>query len=1016
MNKELVLSEAKKIFSQFETLDEGIFRAHLLLGSDKPAGIYYLDLSENEIEDFPSYQNKLLGKNFFETDSYLQWNNYLIILRENFDEVKKEQIELDDKYARKYIFNQSQFIDFFTLEESNAAIESNIVNKWKSQLKNADLQEVYGDDYITHIHERFIENLTLKNNDQKEFESDEVDTSNISTIDFLNLSNQFRPFPKPKKDFEFGKANLIFGSNGVGKTSILEAIELIICGKNFRDPKKKYPANCLEYRINHEDKMLKYVNNDPTFYRKRDETWYANIYPTGNNLQAAFNRYNFFNTDAAYDFANGSNSKQIKEALYNLILGKEYNHIKERAKKTLVRLKKEFKDLNTSKLEKENLITELNAELKSEDSNSNFSELSNSIIKASLKFKNVAKIENLNDQHSSIELAANNIRSILAQIKTKNISFTSFNEIDSLISKTEKEIKLIIDSIKKNTDFKNQIKDKREILKNITYQRTILARCSKYFQNEVFFNLKTHKKNLEYLRKRSTDLTVLAGKFARIELEQLDQSKSYAELFDSITKLNIKLEKEKESINKEIQTQLEKLDSLNSLVSEIKTLGIKYLITDNTANSCPLCKTTYSFLELKDRFSKSVDEDRISDNSELIKKLSKLESELKSNIDYLQNLKRVSETFTHLEFENPSTINLSDIFQAINNLTQETIQINNELMLKENLDELVITTNVSIEEFEELSTNLKLLSPELSFTFSNEDNFKLLIKSNNDKAAQLNKEISDLTKNIDSSVSNTLSSLNKTDGILLSDLLEEHTNRLNTIKSVQELSLDIKTNLEYSDKDSIDSIEIMISNLIMNLDTFKGQEVKRKYIEKLKARVSTVSKKLEQEMLGFVRLETAVQTLENIENEQDKEVENFIKSNTAEIVDIFKNIHSPKEFVEIKFDKKSVKLVDNIGKTRSLVEISTGQRSALALSIFISLNRKLKSPSIIMFDDPISFIDDFNALSFLDFLRYFVIKENKQIFLATANKKLAMLFRKKFAYLENDFKYYELERKTELFT
>jgi len=63
-----------------------------------------------------------------------------------------------------------------------------------------------------------------------------------------------------------------------------------------------------------------------------------------------------------------------------------------------------------------------------------------------------------------------------------------------------------------------------------------------------------------------------------------------------------------------------------------------------------------------------------------------------------------------------------------------------------------------------------------------------------------------------------------------------------------------------------------------------------------------------------------------------------------------------------------------------------------------------------MFDDPVAFIDDLNALSFLDYLRFHVLKSEKQIFFATANTRLVHLFEKKFAFLEDDFKQWHLER------
>ena len=64
-----------------------------------------------------------------------------------------------------------------------------------------------------------------------------------------------------------------------------------------------------------------------------------------------------------------------------------------------------------------------------------------------------------------------------------------------------------------------------------------------------------------------------------------------------------------------------------------------------------------------------------------------------------------------------------------------------------------------------------------------------------------------------------------------------------------------------------------------------------------------------------------------------------------------------------------------------------------------------------MFDDPVSFVDDLNILSFLDYLRYFVLKEGKQIFFATASKRLGSLFEHKFDFLgEADFKKWHLKR------
>lgn len=106
-------------------------------------------------------------------------------------------------------------------------------------------------------------------------------------------------------------------------------------------------------------------------------------------------------------------------------------------------------------------------------------------------------------------------------------------------------------------------------------------------------------------------------------------------------------------------------------------------------------------------------------------------------------------------------------------------------------------------------------------------------------------------------------------------------------------------------------------------------------------------------------------------------------------------------------------MTDLNNNRRELNEISTGQKTALALSIFLSLNNLLTdAPNIILFDDPVAHVDDMNMLSFVDYLRELVIKSGLQIFFATANNDLTFLFRKKFEFLGDNFKMISLQRNT----
>jgi ABC-type cobalamin/Fe3+-siderophores transport system ATPase subunit len=79
--------------------------------------------------------------------------------------------------------------------------------------------------------------------------------------------------------------------------------------------------------------------------------------------------------------------------------------------------------------------------------------------------------------------------------------------------------------------------------------------------------------------------------------------------------------------------------------------------------------------------------------------------------------------------------------------------------------------------------------------------------------------------------------------------------------------------------------------------------------------------------------------------------------------------------------------------------------------MFLAMNAQVRGgPRALILDDPISHIDDLNALSFLDYLRNLVLHSKRQVFFATADEKMAGLFSHKFAFLGKEFRTIELQR------
>jgi ABC-type dipeptide/oligopeptide/nickel transport system ATPase subunit len=134
----------------------------------------------------------------------------------------------------------------------------------------------------------------------------------------------------------------------------------------------------------------------------------------------------------------------------------------------------------------------------------------------------------------------------------------------------------------------------------------------------------------------------------------------------------------------------------------------------------------------------------------------------------------------------------------------------------------------------------------------------------------------------------------------------------------------------------------------------------------------------------------------------------------GQINEVFSRIHSPQEYEYVGNPSVLLRTADGHAP-RTLDQVSTGQRAAFALSIFLARNRTAASaPPVLLIDDPIAHIDDLNALSFLDYLRDLAVNSGRQIFFATADTRVASLFSKKFSFLGESFKTITLVRSTQV--
>ncbi|MCK7559474.1 AAA family ATPase [Chitinophaga sedimenti] len=440
MEKEFILDVARSEWRNVEMVHQNIYKGNWMSVGQNRAAICYLDLDGEEVFDnFKGYQERLLSGEFYNNPGGIQWNFYLFVIRDSFEGKDKKLIENDEIYARKYLLEPKEFKNFFRLEKGSDTPAPNVLANWKAELEQAGLIETYQDTTITSATKRFIEGNPVPSIQKR----DATTTNNVvrlQKIDRLILNASYRQYPNVRQ-YQFGAMNLITGVNGVGKTSILEAIELSICGKIFRDSSVEFPTNSLTMYANGSNSPFPFSPSNLGLYRDRDRQWYGNSTMRTSELFLSFNRFNYYNADAARDFTEGNTEQGIQEAVSNIVLGADFSRIIDRVDKFLLALRPALNSL-TTQLQKQRDVKE----------------------KSQAK---VAAFQSTGD----VKLLAERITQELSELRpvhADKISIDSLGSVDLLIN--ELEIRLepfersshVIDSITSHTHETTKLRDEKK--------------------------------------------------------------------------------------------------------------------------------------------------------------------------------------------------------------------------------------------------------------------------------------------------------------------------------------------------------------------------------------------------------------------------------------------------------------------------------------------------------------------------------------------------------------------------
>lgn len=1040
MNSSAIESRLGDVFPNHKKIGPSILRAERLVGQSRYS-ILFFDYSNRILEkdfDLLEYQNRIVSPEYYKTDGALQWNHYLIFIVPNgttkrfprFTDLKRH-VELDKLFARKYLIEESDLERYVAPESTinlvvDVPAESSPYNRWVSELSAVDLDGLHlGADYTAVLNGLLI-GKPIKDK-PKVVGRDSDDTRNLTapnrTIEDLIISDFKRPRPKPDS-YPLGTFTLLHGPNGTGKTSFLEAIEICLCGMTARNPKFKDDGIRVGIRYQGSKAIDYYEPDNLQKYRDRDLVWYENRYDGKNRINESFIKYNFFDTDNAARLSSDHDTrKELTNAFVSLSLGDKVNYLEERMSRFQKTLKTEINKLEKARIDQEKRKSGIVTFIKS---------LEGTKIDIASSYEQLVAEYRESKFRSDIAPIAEVLKSNLSTFVERSLTDLAHIEktifwlpVISSVSLTESKQSLEKDYLAVDSATQN-LKALSAEMKQIQHSLTILKPA-----RDALGRLEAYKKTVDVTKivglsqnlsaqesvvKRLVGVLDMVNEF---ELEVKVSRSGPDEALEEIAKLKRASELELKAIQSELSRNKTLANKSNQLIAEIKSKAKELLIGSPGLEDCPLCGTKHAAGILK----------QIVEGSNAVEKsIEILQSTLENQAKLLQEIKLYSDAQVRLlalvsasrglppDIKITDISNLSEVSAKIDGLIKEE-----EKKLKELRDtsSLLEMFDFSESEYTELVSCLEKAKIFLDVSDQDKNWADSLRHKIEQKSTELEGSQVHIEKGIADSNALVADIRSRYDASFSQEELRvEVSRRRALVDDALDLLSPIAAVIELRNDASINELHRRFSRLrdaIAKFNETQKSESERKSLLPLQQKeLERVEVELTHNRETQLRLKRGLETLTKILEKDGKSanLSRFIDRYKKSILQIFKDIHKPTEFIDLTLEGSDILLKrEDTGLSVPLTMISTGQRAALALAIFLTLNLSLpKGPPIILIDDPVAHTDDLNTLAFLDFLREIVASSRRQVVFATADNKLAQLIRRKFEFLGPSFRQYPAEK------
>jgi exonuclease SbcC len=1021
-----------KHFEHVTDLGNGILRAERRHG-DKPFAVAFVDLSDTIVErssNLKTFQEKLLGESFFATDNDLRWNSYLFLLAgPNSKENKgfnaaKASIEADRHFARKFVVDPeglaARLGESISEGAGGLSASSDAGAVWTERLRAASLGILLDQRPRTVVLELISSGEVFKA---------EVGATNAAIVrkkDSLATGllrklvvDRFRRINSGTR-YEFGDVNLIFGPNGSGKTSLLEAIEVLYCGRARRDPDAAIGEIRGEFEVDGGGKSIVDATDTVATLKARNTAWYGRTEAQASAISQGFTRFNFLDTDAAFRLSSESNNERIKEDLSSLIVGPE-----------------------TSKLW--NYLSKLNDEIA--NARKRISDRLPDVQKnVDLLTVEVRRLRDLPSEASSLTKA---FRESVVELRPTWSCGEAGAELSAServpIEEISKSLALIVDSISEPRLTKSGIEQGAQSLREVVdrarriqedfdeavKQSSALGLQAKSLQEELA-QLEMWERvllaGIPALEKgiRDTDRTIatlrtlLTGQLDAVEYELVDEHRQLpirdaSRVIQAAQQLSIDRERR---LSSAVAESSRRGQALSVVAKDLHDVALAFIERSGQSTECPVCKTPHVSNELFSKISTLVARAQPIATDSLRTSLQLARDDVSRFALQLKVLEAL-ERF-RIACDGSGDAKVAEMRAGVQRASNELAEA---IALAHSL-----RSQLDRQDFGDLRTETLMSMAESAGSVlpSGTDPFDSVkirsaieeIKSRLDAGARMEREWRErLSKQVQ--FANELA--NRELSVPASNLTPAHVlasveRSLSKAEDAIEQLRTIASKILLPDEVELDKVLATLQVSLVTFDkAFHAQLAEGQVAGGLKDKTNELqiaTALLATQLSTRGNLDRAGDVLGSLVNEfsLDKVTGEAFNSIKSRVSSIFAQIHSPSEYEVGSFDDGNLIVRREDKSHHDVNQISTGQRAGLALSIFLALNASAKTaPPIVLIDDPVAHIDDLNALSFLDYLRDVAIRNHRQIFFATADVRLAALFSRKFEFLgERRFKRLEL--------